>query len=291
MNYYQFHIGDYRSATMHLSNEEDLAYRRLLDMYYDTEQPIPLDTQQVSRRLRLGSEVIEIVLNDFFVRTENGWEHKRCASEIAKMQEKSERSRKNGAKGGIRKALNIKKINPTETQQEPKANPELTQGLATQYPIPNTQYPKEEKEKIIKKEKVAKAETKRPPDVEETVWNDFLQMRKAKRAPVTETAIKGIEREAVKADLTLAQALEICCLRGWQGFKAEWLTARDLTSRRGIRDAGPPQQTFRERDLRREMEEWEKWTGRTNPELARMREQETAKVIDITPKPRMELIA
>ena len=52
MNYYPHHIGDYRSDTTHLSNEEDLAYRRLLEMYYDTEQPIPLETQWVARRLR-----------------------------------------------------------------------------------------------------------------------------------------------------------------------------------------------------------------------------------------------
>jgi hypothetical protein len=50
MHYYQFHIGDYRSATAHLTNEEDLAYRRLLDMYYDTEVPIPNDPKDVARK-------------------------------------------------------------------------------------------------------------------------------------------------------------------------------------------------------------------------------------------------
>ncbi len=62
MYYYQFHIGDYRAATSHLNNEEDLAYRRLLDMYYDTESCIPLDTQWVSRRIRIAHDV---VLSDF----------------------------------------------------------------------------------------------------------------------------------------------------------------------------------------------------------------------------------
>ncbi|NDH69342.1 MAG: DUF1376 domain-containing protein, partial [Gammaproteobacteria bacterium] len=33
MHYYQFHIGDYKSHTHHLSLLEDLAYRRLLDFY------------------------------------------------------------------------------------------------------------------------------------------------------------------------------------------------------------------------------------------------------------------
>ncbi|MBX9348752.1 hypothetical protein K5M36_16820 [Chromobacterium vaccinii] len=52
---------------------------------------------------------------------------------------------------------------------------------------------------------------------------DFLLIRKAKRAPLTATALAGIEREAAIAGLTLAQAIQISAERGWQGFKAEWL--------------------------------------------------------------------
>lgn len=84
VNYYPHHIGDYKAATAHLSNEEDLAYRRLLEMYYDTERPIPLETQWVSRRLRVTTESIETVLADFFVKQEDGWHHARCDAEIAK---------------------------------------------------------------------------------------------------------------------------------------------------------------------------------------------------------------
>ena len=78
MHYYQFNIGDYRAATAHLSNEEDLAYRRLLDMYYDTEKQIPLDTQWVAKRLRLDNKVVKSVLQDMFKLTETGWHHSRC---------------------------------------------------------------------------------------------------------------------------------------------------------------------------------------------------------------------
>ncbi len=78
MHFYRFHIGDYKSATAHLSNEEDLAYRRLLDMYYDTEKPIPLETDWVARRIRVGSEVVVTVLQDMFVEKKNVWIHDRC---------------------------------------------------------------------------------------------------------------------------------------------------------------------------------------------------------------------
>jgi uncharacterized protein YdaU (DUF1376 family) len=94
MHYYQFHIGDYRAATAHLSNDEDLAYRRLLDMYYDTETPIPLDIDWVSRRLRLGQDVVENVLKDMFKVSVDGWVHTRCDSEIKKYHSKADSARK-----------------------------------------------------------------------------------------------------------------------------------------------------------------------------------------------------
>jgi len=60
------------------------------------------------------------------------------------------------------------------------------------------------------------------PDIPEQLLNDFIQLRKQKKAPITRTAIEGIKKEAAKADLSLENALIVCCERNWQGFKAEW---------------------------------------------------------------------
>lgn len=60
--------------------------------------------------------------------------------------------------------------------------------------------------------------------VSEQVANDWLAVRKAKRAALTETAMADVEREATKAGLTVAQAIELCAARSWQGFKASWVT-------------------------------------------------------------------
>jgi uncharacterized protein YdaU (DUF1376 family) len=103
MHYYQFNIGDYRAATAHLSNEEDLAYRRLLDMYYDTENQIPLDTQWVAKRLRLDTEVVKSVLQDMFKLTEVGWHHGRCETVIDQYHAMAEKNRANGRLGGRKK--------------------------------------------------------------------------------------------------------------------------------------------------------------------------------------------
>jgi hypothetical protein len=65
-----------------------------------------------------------------------------------------------------------------------------------------------------------------PVGVLESTWLDFVKHRKAKKAPITATAIKGIQREADKAGLTLDAALQIMCARGWTGFNAEWVASK-----------------------------------------------------------------
>lgn len=74
-----------------------------------------------------------------------------------------------------------------------------------------------------KKARATKAEAIRPEGVPATVWNDFITLRKARGAPLTETALKLITKDAEKAGYTLAAALEICCARGWQAFRADWV--------------------------------------------------------------------
>jgi hypothetical protein len=65
-----------------------------------------------------------------------------------------------------------------------------------------------------------------PDGVSINIWNDFLLHRKSKKAPITETVIKGLEREAKKACISLEQAITITIERNWIGFKAEW--AKDI---------------------------------------------------------------
>ena len=71
-----------------------------------------------------------------------------------------------------------------------------------------------------------------PDDVPESVWADFLTIRKAKRAPMTATALQSIQREADKAGISIADALATCCERGWQSFQAEWAAPTRPSARR-----------------------------------------------------------
>ncbi len=154
MNYYNHHIGDYLVDTAHLSILEDGAYRRLMDRYYTTEQPIPADEAALFRVLRARSEdekeAVRVVLSEFFTLTGNAWSHKRCDSEIESYQAKAEANRSNGAKGGRPpKAKEQALDNPQITQVVSENNPQITltnnQEPITnnQEPITNNQKPKE----------------------------------------------------------------------------------------------------------------------------------------------------
>jgi len=96
VNYYPHHIGDFNNATRHLNRIERSVYRDLIELYYDTEQPLSLDLKSLCRKIiaRSDEEVaaVQDVLNEFFEHTENGWAHGRCDEEIRKAQEASEES-------------------------------------------------------------------------------------------------------------------------------------------------------------------------------------------------------
>lgn len=83
-------------------------------------------------------------------------------------------------------------------------------------------------------------------DVDADVWQDFVALRKAKKALLTKTAVDGIRVEADKAGLTLEAALRVCCERGWAGFKASWLVdqAVGVSAKTG---ETPYQRSMRER--------------------------------------------
>ena len=141
MNYYSFHIGDYRGATAHLSNDEDLCYRRLLDMYYDTQRPIPLETEWVARRLRVALDVLEVVLHDFFVSKEDGWHNTRADIHIAEYVAQSERNRVNGKKGGRPPSNKTTNQNPVGFQSVATGLQVETTSKGNQEPITINQEP------------------------------------------------------------------------------------------------------------------------------------------------------
>ena len=78
-----------------------------------------------------------------------------------------------------------------------------------------------ETEKETKREKKATA-VANPPTVTAQVWSDWLQIRKSKKLPMTETAWSQIQNEFRKSNLSDQAGVEYCCLSNWAAFKTAW---------------------------------------------------------------------
>lgn len=203
MHYYQFNIGDYASHTRYLTPMQDLIYRRLLDLYYLHEKPIPKDNPSLCIGLNDCSTDVQRVLNDYFILTEKGWINKRADEQIAEYKNKQK-----SASAAGKKSAEVRRASKDNDLERP-----LNDCATTVQPTIK------HKPLTIKQEPVKRVT---PEGVLQNVWDDFLQLRKGKRAAVTDTVIRGIEKEARKAGLSLNDALEHCCISGWQSFNAEW---------------------------------------------------------------------
>ena len=161
MHYFQFNIGDYASHTRHLSPMEDLAYRRLLDLYYLKDGEVYGDEAEVARQVGLREYVQEVkqVLQDFFcLDADDRWSHARCDAEIAHFRQKSEKASNAG------KASAQRRSNKRSTDVQPTNN---------QQPITNNQEP------IILSSKEDMSSDDDHPSVKEIVeaWNELADAR------------------------------------------------------------------------------------------------------------------
>lgn len=259
MNYYPFHIGDYLSATRHLTWEEDCAFRRLLDTYYVTEKPLPDDLRQVYRLVLATTDVqreaVKVVLNEFFEHTPNGWINSRADSEIRSMRDKQEANevrdsherermrRHRERRAEMFAALRAIEIVPpwdvsikelqrlhdehcnapaTDLQRE-----QVVSGNAPATGIPTpTPTPDISTDVDIKDKRAARFDAQAhlvSLGVDPQVAKDWISHRQAKKAKPTLTAIDGIVREVAKARIALSDALSISCRRGWVSFEADWI--------------------------------------------------------------------
>ena len=208
MHYYSFHIGDYMSHTRHLSLMEDLAFRRLLDFYYLHEQPIK--QRDIARQIGMREHEQDVltVLNEFFISTDIGFVNPRADKEIENFKAMSE-----GGKRGAAKRW-------SKGGDSPPISTPMPSLIATinHEPITNNHKPIKEKATVVAA----------PVGVSQSVWDDFVKHRKAKKAQVTQTVIDGITKEAQKAGWSLDDALKETILRNWQSFKADWVTNKSF---------------------------------------------------------------
>ncbi len=218
MNYYEHHLGDWAAATGHLTWDEDMAYTRLLRAYYHHERAIPEGQQyRLAKASTPGQrKAVDQVLAEFFELRDGLHHQKRADTEVERYQDKQ---RKAKASANARWSQSERNANAS-----PDAMRTHSDGNALQTPdtIPS------------KKTKSPPASRVPPcPDgVSPQVWADWLQLRKAKRAPVTETVVDGARAEAGKAGMTLDAFLGVWCARGSQGLQADWIKPHERAPQR-----------------------------------------------------------
>lgn len=104
MNYYQFHIGDFRSGTINMSRHSRWIYRDMMDVYYDSEEPLPLDMDVLCDMLGVSSddekEIVRRHLRFKFDMTDSGYTHEVCEKVISEYRAKADVARANGKLGG-----------------------------------------------------------------------------------------------------------------------------------------------------------------------------------------------
>lgn len=86
MHYYAHNMKSFNSATRHLSRLARHFYRDMIELYYEDEGPLPKDLDLVCRRIRAKTKseitLVEQVLKEFFVLTEEGWENADCEERL-----------------------------------------------------------------------------------------------------------------------------------------------------------------------------------------------------------------
>lgn len=236
MNYYPHHIGDFRSGSVYMNRVERWIYRDMIEVYYDTEKPLPLNVDELCHILGARTEedrkIVAELLQYKFQKTEDGFRKARCDDEIAAYRAKAETAKANGRMGGrpSKATANPEKPSGFQSGSDPIATrkPEQAGSQTNQEPITNNQEPKTNSKTTERA--MPSASLDLLSGIPAQLAIDFKKLRSKKNAPITPTAIEGIKREAAKAGITLEAALTMCCERGWSGFKADWAEMQSVRS-------------------------------------------------------------
>lgn len=236
MHYYQHHIGDFIRDTSRLSDDQCMAYLRMIWLYYESEQPLPNNPRLIAFRVGSSEDVVSLILESFFRLEDDDWKHTRCESEMAEYKAICERNRLNGKSGGRpKKTQSVSSGFPVGTQSEPIRNPNHKPVTSNQEPNnpPPTPQKGEEPAKPSRKFDPNKA---CPENVTPEVWADWVKFRKELRKPLTETSCERQAKE-LAGHSSPDQVILASISAGWQGLFPDRIS--NVTPIRGGKPSRP----------------------------------------------------
>lgn len=202
------------------------AYTQLIDACYDRER-FPTEDEAIEWLWASSPEevaAVKFVLSRFFKLDADGqYVNEDILADILSYHQTANKNRQIA----IARETNRRNSSTKRGQDSTKRAQVVTSGADVVHEAPPNQEPStiNQEPKEAPRKRIA-----RPDDVDEQVWIDWLSLRKAKRAPVTQTVVDGARREAVKAGMSLSDFLCVWCRRGSQGLEAAWLRPDERVS-------------------------------------------------------------
>lgn len=234
MNFVQLHLGDWIAGTALLSPTERGVYMDLLVRYYKEERPImQVECKRIARAYAPHeAEAMQYVLETFFTLEDGVYRHSRCDEEIAKAAATAEKRKKAANARWTRDSKPKTEHNECECSADGMQT-ECTcistcnaNGMLTNNHKPITNNHKEEKKETKKKSAAPKAPkaapVEKPEGVSDELWAEWYAHKKRKSGRVTQRMLDGLIREAGKAGITVAEAMEYQLEKDWTGFEADW---------------------------------------------------------------------
>lgn len=206
-DWYMWFPARYRAKTMHLTAEQDGIYRRLIDHYMETEQPLPDNDVALARIAGVTDiqwENASSILRAYFEHASSMLHHETCIEmleERAKRKAKRTKIAKDAARERWKKSADKQQENASSMheamQNDAKQNKTKQKNITPIVPLPEW--------------------------IDQKDWDDFKEMRKKQKAPLTqraeELAISQLDK--LRADGHDPQAvIQQSIMRGWKGLFA-----------------------------------------------------------------------
>jgi uncharacterized protein YdaU (DUF1376 family) len=211
MHYYKRNLGDYAKKAGRLTMLQHGAYTLLIDSCYDREVFPTLEQalEWTWASTEAEVEAVKFVLSRFFVLDKDGcYVQDRILQELLHYHKNADTNKRIADEREAKR-----KENRTNREQVVDEAPPNHKPLTTNHkPIKNTA-----------------TVVATPVGVSDSVWQEFVSHRKAKKARVTQLVIDGIEKEAKIAGWSLEDALKETIVRNWQSFKADWVKDESLS--------------------------------------------------------------